>query len=452
MMNSMYTDEVSGVVVADINKPFRFEGVHFKRWKQKMFFLTMKKVASALTSQKPVVVETTELWEKEKQTKALQEWTENDFMCKNFILNGLSDDLYDYYNSDDVTAHKLWEALQKKYDTEEAGTKKYVVSRYLKFQSHELQKVAHEIISEGMSLDEQFQVVVIIDKLPPSWKDFKNVLRHKTKEFSLESLITRLRIEEEARKQDQKDKDEVLPVSSNNNNTNKRSTAVLKPNGKNFKNQNRKSTQNRNYQPRNNQQNWNPQRNQYKQQQPPIKNDSDVFTCYNCGKPGHMARKGQTLLQVLTMFKTYTAASEDKKVLLGDHHTTNVAGIGNAELKFTSGKTVILKDVMHTPEIRKNLVSGYLLNKAGFVQTIGADLFTLTKNGMFVRKGYATDGMFKLNVEVNKVNVFAYMLCTFNIWHARLYHVNKRLIKNMSKFLRYPCMVLKDVNIVVKLK
>ncbi|GKA41551.1 hypothetical protein Tco_0734211 [Tanacetum coccineum] len=39
-----------------------------------------------------------------------------------------------------------------------------------------------------------------------------------------------------------------------------------------------------------------------------------------------------------------------------------------------------------------------------------ADLFTLTKNGMFVGKGYATDGMFKLNAEVNKVNVSPYML------------------------------------------
>ncbi|GKF07809.1 hypothetical protein Tco_0042033 [Tanacetum coccineum] len=135
MTNTMSTDEVSGVVVADINKPFRFEGVHLKRWKHKMlFFLTMKKVAFALTSQKPVVIESTELWEKEKQTKALQEWTENDFMCKNLIVNGLSDDLYDYYNSDDVTVHKLWEALQKKYVTEEAITKKYAVSRYLKFQ------------------------------------------------------------------------------------------------------------------------------------------------------------------------------------------------------------------------------------------------------------------------------------------------------------------------------
>ena len=139
-------------------------------------------------------------------------------------------------------------------------------------QSHELQKIAHEIISEGMTLDEQFQVAVLIDKLPPSWKDFKNVLRHKTKEFSLESLITRLRIEEEARKQDQKD--EVLVVS--NNHTKKSTDAVLKPNGKSFKNQNRNNLPSRNnHNPRNNQnQTRNNNRNQSgRQQLPPNKND-----------------------------------------------------------------------------------------------------------------------------------------------------------------------------------
>ena len=77
--------------------------------------------------------------------------------------------------------------------------------RSMEAQSHEIQKIAHEIISEGMTLDDQFQVAVIIDKLPPMSKDFKNALRHKTKEFSLKSLIIRLRIEEEARKNDQKE-------------------------------------------------------------------------------------------------------------------------------------------------------------------------------------------------------------------------------------------------------
>jgi len=130
------------------------------------------------------------------------------------------------------------------------------------------------------------------------------------------------------------------------------------------------------------------------------------------------------------MFKTYTAA-DDQKVLLGDSHTTEVAGIGDVELKFTFGKTLILKDVMHTPKIRKNLVSGFLLNKAGFEQIIASDMYSITKEGVFVGKGYATDGMFKLNI-MNKISSSAYMLCDFNIWHARLCHVNKRIISNMS--------------------
>jgi len=92
------------------------------------------------------------------------------------------------------------------------------------------------------------------------------------------------------------------------------------------------------------------------------------------------------------MFKTYTTA-EDQKVLLGDYHTTDVAGIEDVDLKFTSGKSLILKDVIHTPRIRKNLVSGILLNNVGFEQIIASNMYSTTKDGVFVGKGYATDGM-----------------------------------------------------------
>ncbi|KAK2429298.1 putative mitochondrial protein [Trifolium repens] len=506
----MNTEEITGTgtATADFNRPFRFQGSHFKRWQQMMlFFLTTKKVANVLTEDMPVIpassepsgsnsngqamdVDITNQTEQDNAvhnaTIALALWKENDYLCKNFILNGLNDELYDYYSRHE-NAKQVWDALEKKYDTEKAGAKKYAVSRYLKFQmndeksieaqSHEIQRIAHEIVSEGMQLDEQFQLAVIIDKLPPTWKDFKNILRHKTKEFSIESLITRLRIEEEARKQDLKE--EVLVVSGNN--TKKKYVgAVLKPNGKQFKNQNNSAHKNSN---RN--KNGNPHKTQ--NQQPSSKNDAaTTFNCYNCGKPGHMARKcrnrpnpaaqahltteEQTYVAMVTevnlvggtdgwwldtgasrhvcydraMFKSYTRA-EDKKVLLGDSHTTNVAGIGDVELNFTSGKTLILKDVMHTPEIRKNLVSGYLLNKAGFTQSIGADMYAVTKHGVFVGKGYATDGMFKLCIDMNKISTSsAYMLCDFNIWHARLCHVNKRIISKLSSLGIIPKMSLND--------
>ena len=86
----------------DLNKPFKFEGLHFKRWKQKvLFFFTTKKLAFFCTSDKPT--------EPKRET-----WVENDFLCKNYILNGRAENLYDYY-SNSKSAKELWEALQKKW-------------------------------------------------------------------------------------------------------------------------------------------------------------------------------------------------------------------------------------------------------------------------------------------------------------------------------------------------
>ena len=48
-------------------------------------------------------------------------------------------------------------------------------------------------------LSETFQVVTIIEKLPLTWKDFKNYLKHKRKEMSIKDLIIRLHIEEDNR-------------------------------------------------------------------------------------------------------------------------------------------------------------------------------------------------------------------------------------------------------------
>ena len=69
-------------------------------------------------------------------------------------------------------------------------------------QSYELQMISKDVRSEGIRVDEQMQVSAIIDKLPESWKKFAKVHRLNLKELSIESLITHLRVEEEARNQD----------------------------------------------------------------------------------------------------------------------------------------------------------------------------------------------------------------------------------------------------------
>ncbi|GJZ66758.1 retrovirus-related pol polyprotein from transposon TNT 1-94 [Tanacetum coccineum] len=72
-----------------------------------------------------------------------------------------------------------------------------VIPKNVISQVQDLQVLLHDIHAEGMTLSETFQVAAIIEKLPPSWVEFKNYLKHKRKEMSVEDLVVRLHIEED---------------------------------------------------------------------------------------------------------------------------------------------------------------------------------------------------------------------------------------------------------------
>jgi hypothetical protein len=99
-----------------------------------------------------------------------------------------------------------------------------------------------------------------------------------------------------------------------------------------------------------------------------------------------------------SLFKTYEKVGVEIELYMGNLTTTKVVGKGTVEFKFTSGKVVTLVDVFYAPEIRKNLVSSGLLSKHGYKLVFESDKFVLTKNSMFVGKGYAENEMFKLNL------------------------------------------------------
>ena len=88
------------------------------------------------------------------------------------------------------TARELWESLDRKYKTVDAGMKKFIVARFLDYkmvdsktiisQVQDLQVILHEIHAEGMVLSESFHVAAIIEKLSPNWKDFKILFETQT--------------------------------------------------------------------------------------------------------------------------------------------------------------------------------------------------------------------------------------------------------------------------------
>jgi len=73
-------------------------------------------------------------------------------------------------------------------------------SKSIMNQVQELQIILYDIFAKEMLFSESFQVATIIEKLPSGWLDFKNYLKYKQKEKSLEDLILRLRIEEDNRR------------------------------------------------------------------------------------------------------------------------------------------------------------------------------------------------------------------------------------------------------------
>ncbi|XP_069145526.1 uncharacterized protein [Solanum lycopersicum] len=104
-------------------------------------------------------------------------WKQSDFLCKGYILSALEDNLYNVYSAI-TTSKELRNALDKKYKTEVACLKKFMVAN--------------------------FQVATMIEKLPPSWNDFKNYLKHERKEMKLKYLVITLKIEEDNRNTENK--------------------------------------------------------------------------------------------------------------------------------------------------------------------------------------------------------------------------------------------------------
>ncbi|KAI5351083.1 hypothetical protein L3X38_003974 [Prunus dulcis] len=87
-----------------------------------LFYLTTLNLAHILRQDVPVLNENPATRE---TVAAIDAWTQSDFLCKNDILNGLDDTLYDIYVAF-KTAGEVLESLEKKYKIEDAGSNKFV--------------------------------------------------------------------------------------------------------------------------------------------------------------------------------------------------------------------------------------------------------------------------------------------------------------------------------------
>ncbi|GMJ08125.1 hypothetical protein HRI_004481700 [Hibiscus trionum] len=324
----------------DISKIEVFDGENFKRWQECVYFvLDMHGVAFALTeSLSPTASE-----------KQIECW---------------------------IHANKMTEDVE------------------VKVKINEYHKLLEDLKSENITFPEEFVARLLIEKLPQSWNDYKQQLKHK--QLSMKELITHIIIEETNRKELKNANKREFTTRANLIEGNARRGMSCRHNSR-FKNHAMPKSNNsrNNVMPRNHA--------MPKFNNPTFKKKGNC--CYFYGKPGHYAhqcrhRKGrhenpansnvnlveadEIIVAVVSqanivtnmtewvidygatrhtcgnrnVFTSYTLVKEgEESVYLGDSRTASVHGKGKVMTKLTSGKTLALSDVFYVLDIRTNLVS-----------------------------------------------------------------------------------------------
>ncbi|XP_074296561.1 uncharacterized protein LOC141626860 [Silene latifolia] len=105
-------------------------------------------------------------------------WENDDYICRGHILNGMSNTLFDMYQHVESST-LLWDQLEKRYMDEDATI--HIINRFSQY---------------DMPMNENMSVSSIIEKLPPTWKNFKHELKHKKEAMTLAQLGRSLQVEE----------------------------------------------------------------------------------------------------------------------------------------------------------------------------------------------------------------------------------------------------------------
>ncbi|XP_060170992.1 uncharacterized protein LOC132601970 [Lycium barbarum] len=140
--------------VPPAEKPAKFTGANFKGWQQRMFFWLTTLGMQKFTSEDPPVP-AADMPDNQK-FMVTEAWKQADFLCKGYILSALEDDLYNVYSAVE-TSKELWSALEKKYKTEDACLKKFVVAKFLDYKMVDGKTVGTQIEEDNKTADKRYR-------------------------------------------------------------------------------------------------------------------------------------------------------------------------------------------------------------------------------------------------------------------------------------------------------
>lgn len=146
----------------------------------------------------------------------MKKYDRDDKFFMGHMLNLMKNNIFDLYIQFKSQKY-IWISLDKIYG-EDAGKKKYAIENWLNSklvdskpimdQVHDYENIVAEILAEGRKMCEILQANVLIEKLPDSSSDYRNNLKYKKRDLTLEELVSHMKVEEANRLKDGKSKPE----------------------------------------------------------------------------------------------------------------------------------------------------------------------------------------------------------------------------------------------------
>ncbi|KAL0289599.1 UNVERIFIED_CONTAM: hypothetical protein Sradi_7070000 [Sesamum radiatum] len=169
----------------DLSKMEPLDGTNFKRWSQKLLiFFEQLEVDYVLFTDPPEIT------------------TQTTDTSTAIITTSQTD------------SSRREDELKAKYEKDNR-TFQIVDGKSIMDQLHEYENIVADVLNEDMKMREILQPNVLLEKFPPSWNDYRNHLKHKKRDLTLQELISHMRTEEANRLKDKEISNSSFSIKAN---------------------------------------------------------------------------------------------------------------------------------------------------------------------------------------------------------------------------------------------